>query len=180
MRPTRAPTFCSSCGRLARAPGQRLCFPDSNYVCGSAASSGDAAPLLCTPRMTGGAQPGGAAPTLQQVDGGGSRTQAAPAHSPGGAQLHRARGALSPECRAAAWGAGAARGLGRSMSVWSLAPLPGLRQAAAGCGPGGASDSSSLAQPPSDLLSAPPPCPGPRPGLAAAAVAHDRLDPFQA
>lgn len=46
-------------GRRARAPGQRLCFPDSNYVCGSAASAGDAAPLPCTPRMTGGARAAG-------------------------------------------------------------------------------------------------------------------------
>lgn len=51
--------------------------------------------------------------------------------------------------------------------------------AAAGCEPGGASDGGGLAQPPRDLLSAPPPRSGPGPGLAAAAFAHDRLDPFQ-
>lgn len=55
--PPEPPTFCSSCGRRPRAPGQRLCFPDSNYVCGSAAGAGDAAALH--PEMTGDTREGG-------------------------------------------------------------------------------------------------------------------------
>lgn len=55
---------------------------------------------------------------------------AAPTHSPGGAQLRRAPGALSRGCGAAAPGAGAAAGgPERGMSVGSLAPLPGVRRA---------------------------------------------------
>lgn len=122
-------------GRRARAPGQRLCFPDSNYVCGSAASAGDAAPLPCTPRMTGGARAAGG--------GSGARGGAHPAagarrrlgsHSPGGAQLLGARGALSPGCGAAARSAGAAAAGGPelSMSVGRLAPVPGLQRRAGG------------------------------------------------
>lgn len=56
--------------------------------------------------------------------------RAAPTHSPGGAQLRRTPGALSPGCGAAAPGAGAAAGgPERRMSVGSLAPLPGVRRA---------------------------------------------------
>lgn len=123
-----------------------------------------------------------AAPTPQQVHGGGSGARVALAHSPGGAQLRGARGALSPGCGAAARGAGAAAAAGGpelSMSVGRLAPVPGLAAAgglagaAAGCEPGGASDGGGLAQPPRDLLSAPPPArvlgpasPPPLPSLA--------------
>lgn len=56
--------------------------------------------------------------------------RAAPTHSPDGAQLRGARGALSPGCGAAARGAGAAAGgPERGMPAGSLAPLPELRRA---------------------------------------------------
>lgn len=170
-------------GRRARAPGQRLCFPDSNYVCGSAARAAALHPEDDRRRPGSGRRLGSrAAPTPQQVHGGGSGARVALAHSPGGAQLRGARGALSPGCGAAARGAGAAAAAGGpelSMSVGRLAPVPGLAAAgglagaAAGCEPGGASDGGGLAQPPRDLLSAPPPArvlgpasPPPLPSLA--------------
>lgn len=131
-----------------------------------------------------------AAPTPQQVHGGGSGARVALAHSPGGAQLRGARGALSPGCGAAARGAGAAAAAGGpelSMSVGRLAPVPGLAAAGglaggrggwvrAGWGerrrwPGAAAARPSVR---SSSRS------GPGPGLAAAAAfARDRLDPFQ-
>lgn len=182
-------------GRRARAPGQRLCFPDSNYVCGSAASAGDAAPLPCTPRMTGGAR----------AAGGGSGAQGG-AHPAAGARRRLGSpGGTSPLTwrRSAAWGAGSpvpgVRGGGserrgggggraRAQHVGRAArSCPGAAEAGglagghggwmrAGWGerprwPGAAAARPSVR---SSSRS------GPGPGLAAAAAfARDRLDPFQ-
>lgn len=128
------PPSAAAAGGGRGLPGSAFVFPDSNYVYGSAAGTGNAAALH--PEMTGGARegeigaeapgPGGVHPAA----GARKRIRGPPAHSPSGAQLRGARGALSPGCGAAARGAGAAAGGSeRCMSVGSLAPLLGLRRA---------------------------------------------------
>lgn len=172
-------------GRRARAPGQRLCFPDSNYVCGSAASAGDAAPLPCTPRMTGGARAAGGG------SGAGRRPPrsrcTAEAREPGWRRpTHLA--ALSCAGRGEPCLRGAGRRLGapgRRREGQSAACRSGGSLLSRGCSggwmragwgerwrwPGAAAARPSVR---SSSRS------GPGPGLAAAAAfARDRLDPFQ-
>lgn len=117
-------------------PGSAFVFPTPITFAEVLRARGDAAVLH--PEMTGGTREGGigseapgrggahpAAGARRRIGGPG----AAPTHSPGGAQLREARGALSPGCGAAARGAGAAAGRPeRGMSVGWLAPLPGVRR----------------------------------------------------
>lgn len=174
-------------GRRARAPGQRLCFPDSNYVCGSAASAGDAAPLPCTPRMTGGARAAGGGSgagrrpprsrcTVEAREPGWRRPTHLAAFSCAGRGEPCLRGAgrrLGAPGRRRAGQSAACRSGGSLLSRGCSGRQAGGRAgAAAGCEPGGASD-GGLAQPLRDLLSAPPPArvlgpasPPPLPSLA--------------
>lgn len=140
--PPAPPTFCSSCGRAGGGggrglPGSAFVFPTPITFAEVLRARGDAAVLH--PEVTGGTREGGigsgapgrggahpAAGARRRIGGPG----AAPTHSPGGAQLREARGALSPGCGAAARCAGAAAGRPeRGMSVGWLAPLPGVRRA---------------------------------------------------
>lgn len=134
------PPSAAAAGGGRGLPGQRLCFPRLQLrlrkCCGRGgrrcpAPRDDRRQPGGRDRRGGGSGPGRRPPRGRcTAEDPGPR--AAPSHSPGGAQLREARGALSPGCGAAARDAGAASAAGgpeRGMSVGWLAPLPGVRRA---------------------------------------------------
>lgn len=180
--PAPPPPSAAAAGGGRGLPGSAFVFPDSNYVCGSAAGTGNAAALH--PEMTGGAREGEigaeapgrggvhpAAGARKRIPGPRPTHLAALSCGKRGEPCPRGAGQLlgAPGPRRA--GQNAACRLGRSLLSWEYGGRGGWMQVGWGKRP--------RWQSPRDLLSAPPHRFSPRPGFAAAAFAPDRLDPFQ-
>lgn len=187
--PPAPPTFCSSCGRAA-AKGSRAAPLFSRLQLRLRKCCGRGGRRCPAPRddrrhpggrdRLGGPGPGRRPPRSRCTEEDpGPRGGADPLTWRRSAA--RGAGIPVPGVRGGRSGRRGGGGQARAPHVgWVASSSPGgAAGATAGCKPGGASDGAGPAQSGATPLSAPPRRFGPRPGLAAAAFAPDRLDPFQ-